>query len=349
MSSKEKLINLLTGIKNSRIGEKRKFERLAYDKVIKQLESYEGPFELDLILKFPGVGKKISSLIKEFFETGNIKEAVESKDILQKFQKIHGVGPTKAEEWYSKGYRSFEDIPITELTENQKISIQYYEELNQRIPRLEIEYLELELFTYFKYINSLNKSHIFGNISGSYRRGYEDSGDIDVIVCINDKSLRTYIENFPYFVKIMYKGEKKITGIIKIPQIKYKNVMIGGIHRQIDFEIVDIASINNLSTYYFAELYFTGSKEHNIMMRSIASQQGKRLNEKELIDLNDSTTFYANSEKDIYDFLNLDYLEPYERNNSMKEIYKLNYEKTIQHYKKYKDLSYENMKYLINF
>ena len=347
MLSKEKLINLLINIKNTRIGEKRKFERIAYDKVIKQLESYEGPFELNEVLKFPGVGKKIGSLIKEFFETGNIEEAVESEDkniILQNFQKIHGVGPTKAEEWYSKGYRSFEDISKVELTENQKVSIEYYEELNQRIPRLEIEYLELELFTYFKYINSINKSRIFGNIAGSYRRGYEDSGDIDVIVCINDTSLRTYIENFPYFVKIMYNGEKKITGIIKIPQIKYKNVMIGGIHRQIDFEIV-----NNFSMYYFAELYFTGSKEHNIMMRSKAAEQGKRLNEKELIDLKDSTTFYVNNEKDIYDYLNLDYLEPYQRNNKNLEIYKINYEKSLEHYKKYKDLSYENMKYLINF
>lgn len=349
MVSKQELIDLLISIKHTRTGQERRFEWLAYDKVIKELENYIGSFELDKILDFPGVGKKIGSLIKEYFETGTIQEAKTSSDkniAIQNFQKIHSVGPVKAEEWYNKGYRSIKEIPTIELTENQKLSIMYYDELNQRVPRLEIEYLELEIFTYFNYINkqfSTNDTYIFGNIAGSYRRGLSDSGDIDVIVCYQDPRFRKYIENFPYFVKIMYNGEKKITGIIKIPPIMYKNIMIGGIHRQIDFEIV------KPEEYYFAELYFTGSKEHNIFLRTTASQQGKRLNEKQLIDIKDSTSYYANNEKDIYDFLNLEYMEPYERNQVNLEIYKTNYFKTLEIYKKYKAISYENMKYLIKF
>lgn len=277
MANKEELIKLLITIKHTRTGPEHRYEWLAYNKVIQELESYTGPFERNIILGFSGVGKKIGSLINEYFNTGKIGEANEilnspefsnsdsrtnpnpnfSKvETMKQFQEIHSVGLIKSEEWYNLGYRCLQDIPLNQCTENQKVSIQLYNELKQRIPRKEIEYIEMELFKYFKNVNNI----IICNVAGSYRRGLSDSGDIDVIVCsTNFELMKALIQNFPYLTKIMYNGEKKLTGIIKIPEI-------GGISRQIDFEYV------KPNEYFFAELYFTGSKEHNIKMRSKANE-----------------------------------------------------------------------------
>ena len=67
-----------------------------------------------------------------------------------------------------------------------------------------------------------------------------------------------------------------------------------------------------MESYYSAILYFTGSKEHNIKMREKAKNMGHTLNEWGLIKSNKSR-FKITSEKDLFDILNIDYLEPEDR------------------------------------
>lgn len=344
MVSKEELINKLIKIKYSRAG--KRYEFLAYDKVIKELENDNGPFELNRILDFPGIGKKIGSLIIEYFRTGTIQEADllsnNKEEILYKFQQIHGVGPVKALEWYNRGFKKFEDIPTNELTENQKLTINLNQDLIQRIPRKEIEFLEFELFKYLLPWNS----KIMCNIAGSFRRGTKDSGDVDVIICydlIDFNNMKNIIKRFPYLTNIMYEGDKKITGIYKTPNIfEFSGLkMLGGISRQIDFEFV------KPSEYFYAQLYFTGSKEHNIIMRSRANELGFKLNEKELTK--DGKKYFVKSEKEVYHLLNMQYLEPYERNNLKDISYKINYENTLLNYKNNIELTMPNLLFIVNF
>ena len=53
------------------------------------------------------------------------------------FCKIWGVGPSKAQEIYSKGIRSIEELKTKTdlLNKNQKIGLKYYEDLLHKIPR----------------------------------------------------------------------------------------------------------------------------------------------------------------------------------------------------------------------
>ena len=67
-----------------------------------------------------------------------------------------------------------------------------------------------------------------------------------------------------------------------------------------------------MESYYSAILYFTGSKEHNIKMREKAKHMGHTLNEWGLIKANKSR-FKITSEKDLFDIVNIDYLEPEDR------------------------------------
>jgi DNA polymerase (family 10) len=97
--------------------------------------------------------------------------------------------------------------------------------------------------------------------AGSLRRFKEIIGDIDLLV--SSKKPAEVIEFFatqPGIIKITAKGETKASVILD-----------GGI--QCDLRVVSDRE------YPFALAYFTGSKEHNIVMRQRAIQRGLRLNE----------------------------------------------------------------------
>jgi DNA polymerase (family 10) len=97
--------------------------------------------------------------------------------------------------------------------------------------------------------------------AGSLRRCKEVIGDIDLLA--SSKNPRAVIEFFtaqPGIASVSAKGETKASVLLE-----------GGI--QADLRVVSDAE------YPFALAYFTGSKEHNIVMRQRAIQRGLRLNE----------------------------------------------------------------------
>ena len=89
---------------------------------------------------------------------------------------------------------------------------------------------------------------------------------------------------------------------------KYMGVLMLDFPCRIDIRFVEY------DEYYTSLLYFTGSRDFNIKLRKKALTLGYTLNEYYLKNNNDNTTFIINSEKDIFDYLEIDYIEPYERN-----------------------------------
>lgn len=97
--------------------------------------------------------------------------------------------------------------------------------------------------------------------AGSLRRRKEVVGDLDFLA--SSKSPQAVIEAFatqPGLLRVIAQGETKASVLLA-----------NGI--QADLRVVSDAE------YPFALLYFTGSKEHNIVMRQRAIDQGLRLNE----------------------------------------------------------------------
>ena len=78
--------------------------------------------------------------------------------------------------------------------------------------------------------------------------------------------------------------------------------------RRIDIRIIPLES------YYSALLYFTGSKDFNKQMRLNAITMDYTLNEYGLYDEN-GKMFKVNSEKEIFDLLGLEYIQPINRNS----------------------------------
>ena len=71
--------------------------------------------------------------------------------------------------------------------------------------------------------------------------------------------------------------------------------------------------VTNKKEYPLAQLYFTGSKEHNIMMRNKAKVKGYRLNEHKLINIENNEIVDIKNEDDIFKFLDIKYVDPKNR------------------------------------
>ena len=133
--------------------------------------------------------------------------------------------------------------------------------------------------------------------AGSLRRFKEVIGDIDLLA--SSKNAAAVIEFFvsqPGIVKILAKGETKASVILE-----------GGI--QCDLRVVSDAE------FPFALAYFTGSKEHNIVMRQRAIARGLRLNEYGLFKSKEETRdakllVACKTEEEIFAKLDLAFVTP---------------------------------------
>jgi DNA polymerase (family 10) len=142
--------------------------------------------------------------------------------------------------------------------------------------------------------------------AGSLRRHREIIGDIDLLA--SSKHPAEVIEFFtsqPGIVKVLAKGETKASVLLE-----------DGI--QSDLRVVSD------SEYASALMYFTGSKEHNIVMRQRAIDRGLRLNEYGLFRSNEETRdpkllIKCRTEEDIFEKLGLHFIPP-EMREDMGEI-----------------------------
>lgn len=135
-------------------------------------------------------------------------------------------------------------------------------------------------------------------VAGSYRRAKETVGDLDFLVATKEGAL--VCEDFttlPEVESVIACGETKAS-------VRLKN----GMH-------CDLRAVKN-AEFPFALQYFTGSKEHNVALRSLALKKGWSLNEYGLNPVSgDVERPLVEEEKDIYHLLGLQYVEPELREN----------------------------------
>jgi NAD-dependent DNA ligase len=256
----------------------------------------------------PGIGKTIIEKFEEYLKTGTLelieREKNKPENILSD---VYGIGPQKAQELVKKGITSIELLRECQdevLNKVQKIGLKYYEDIMEKIPRSEIdEYNNVfqDIFT----MNSDPESKY--EIVGSYRRGSQSSGDIDVIITsgdstVYDKFIDALINN-KIIIEVLSRGKSKCLVITRI-----------GKHpaRRVDF------LYTSKEEYPFAVLYFTGSKSFNTVMRGHALKNGYSLNEHGISKLSDdkkkvNVEGIFTDEKSIFDFLGLKYKLPNER------------------------------------
>ncbi|MFM1767819.1 MAG: polymerase fused to phosphatase [Verrucomicrobiota bacterium] len=132
---------------------------------------------------------------------------------------------------------------------------------------------------------------------GSLRRWRETIGDIDFLASSQHPArVIEFFTSLPGVLSVIAKGDTKASVILE-----------GGL--QADLRVVSDAE------YPFALAYFTGSKEHNIVMRQRAIARGLRLNEYGLFRSEEETRdpklrVACRTEEDIFAELGLAYVPP---------------------------------------
>src|SRR5262249_51411831 len=130
------------------------------------------------------------------------------------------------------------------------------------------------------------------SICGSLRRRKETVHDVDILVS-SDQPTGPIMETFvhlPGVSRVLGQGETKSS-------VLFHNGM------QVDVRVVEDKS------FAFAQMYFTGSKEHNIVLRQRAIEQKQKLSEYGLFTEKDRL-IPCKDEAELYKKLGLQYIPP---------------------------------------
>ena len=257
-----------------------------------------------------GIGVSVLSKLNEYVETNKIdvldRERLNPINILTN---IYGIGPKKAKELIDIGITSIQNLQDNKhlLNNIQQIGLKYYDDIQQKIPREEInEYKEI----IYETILNVAPEGTLCEIVGSYRRDKPVSGDIDIIITNKFNHINTFDSilnnlNHPNSIikYILSRGKSKCLVVAQLP---------GKIFRRIDF----LYALPE--EYSFAILYFTGSKIFNTIMRQRALSYGYTLNEHGFSHMvngikTDKVIGNFPNEKSIFDFLEMEYKYPHER------------------------------------
>ncbi|MCX8108848.1 MAG: DNA polymerase/3'-5' exonuclease PolX, partial [Verrucomicrobiae bacterium] len=292
------------------------FKSRAYANAARIIQGLEEPVEKlvaeNRLGQIKGIGEGLQEKITTLVQTGRLPYYEELKASipagLVEMLTIPSLGPKKIKALHDKlGINTVEDLEaackagkVAELDgfgekSQAKIleGIQYKRQYASRhllSAALEVaEPILLELRS--------RKDVIRCEVAGSVRRFKEVIGDVDFIVSSNDAgAVIDFFVTRPGVMSITAKGGTKASVILA-----------GGI--QADIRVVSDRE------YPFALAYFTGSKEHNIVMRQRAIQRGLRLNEYGLFRSKEETRdpslcVSCADESDIFAALGLDYIPP---------------------------------------
>lgn len=321
------LIDVLSKLRDYYGWTNSKYKASAYNKAIGELKRYNKQITKDNLYEVKelnGIGAHLFDKICEFLHDKKIKDYDKIKNTkkykaFDYFSKILGVGSSTINKWISmKIYNKAQLINAKKqqkikLTKTQELGLKYYNDLNERMPHNEVSAIVSIIKRSLIYIDP----KIIITVAGSYRRKLKTSGDIDILVSnklsyddeFNEK-LKERLSHDNNVISVLSCGIQKLTFLYKSPISKKV--------RQID--------ILNLPyySYWSGVLYFTGDATFNQVMRGIAAKLGYRLNQNGLykIKSNNRTLkrpklVVTNSEKDIFDELNMRYLLPEQRSTPL--------------------------------
>lgn len=302
-------------------GENR-FRAIAFDRAAQTIEGLNEEITQhireDTLTDIKGIGKSIAEDIKSYAETGTmpVLEAYKEKvpKGLLEWLNISGLGPknilkihkelgisevSELKEACQSG--AVADLPGLGQKSADKIikSIEYLEKFGERARLDQALNVAEPMLEFISGLDGVIKCEI----AGSLRRSAETIGDVDIIAAANKEDIESIFDAFT--------DHELVTEILGRGDTKSSVRTETG--RQVDLRIV------SEQEYPAALMYFTGSKEHNIVMRQRARERGMALNEYGLFKLSEEkeTDFDSpvktGSEEEIYKKLDLHFVPPEHR------------------------------------
>lgn len=290
------------------------FKTRAYRNGAEIIQNFDGDIVAlaanDELKGIKGIGDALQQKLHELASTGKLGYYENLRDefpaTLFELFELQGLGPKKIKALYDKlGIDSIASLKqACEGTEIAKLSgfgaktvqkilaaIDNREKFANRFRLGDVAPLAETLLERLKEHHKVSRAAI----AGSYRRSKETLHDLDFLVATSEAATLTeFFTNFEEVHEVIAHGDTKAS-------IRLEN----GLQ-------CDLRAVSN-DHFPFALQYFTGSKEHNVALRSLALKQGLSLNEYDFTGEGDLPD--VREERDIYRALGLDWVPPELREN----------------------------------
>lgn len=297
---------------------KHMFRLKSIEHVLKEIKKFTNKISSsDQLKNIKGIGINSLKRIDEILQTGKLKEIKLQSDkiyylnTVDKLEKIFGIGRIKAFELIKKyNIKSIDDLKKKysngeiKLSQNIIKGLKYINKITDNIPRSEIYKINFIIKNLILQINP----KLIGIICGSFRREKQTSNDIDLLLVHTDYIKMNDLKkhNYLHDLILLMKQKKIIIDSLTSENVKTKYMGLIKNNIRIDIRYIPYQS------YYSALLYFTGSGDFNKRMRQVALDMNYTLNEYGLFNEHNKL-IKINSEKDIFDKLNLEYIQPHMR------------------------------------
>ncbi len=226
--------------------------------------------------ELPGIGADLAAKIEEIVRTGSLRALKQARREAPKgaveLMRVPGIGPSRARLLAEElGIRSVAGLEkaakagkIRKLSgfgaaSEQKILAELAARAGgeRRVARATAAQYGEAMLAYLRAFNGVKRAEI----AGSFRRGRETVGDLDILVeCRDGQAVSDHFVAYPEVREVLAHGPTKASVVLR-----------SGL--QIDLRVLDAKS------YGAGLYYFTGSKAHNIAVRRLGQQRGLKINE----------------------------------------------------------------------
>ena len=276
-------------------------------------EDVKGLAETGDLLKVPGIGKSLAEKVEEILSTGTsafyekVKKAPEYR--LLPLLGIPGIGPKHAIQFY----RILNVVTVDDLEQAARDGRLHDldrmgEKLEEKILKGIAQYrrrsgrfrLAEGLMHAESIIEELRKHKGISRIdvAGSCRRMKETIGDIDILV----------ISRSPKKIMDAFTTMKSVSDVLARGDTKSSVVLSAGI--QVDLRIL------RAENYGAALHYFTGSQDHNVIIRDRGKRMGLRVSEYGVFNVETAERLGGKTEEEVFAGVGLPYIPPELRENS---------------------------------
>ncbi len=264
----------------------------------------------DDLTGLPGIGQDLAGKITEIIATGTSStlEAQRKKvpATLAELLRIPGLGPKRVKTLSRQlDIRGLSDLQKAAEERRVRTLPGFGEKIEQHIldavaARVGKE-LRVELAVAMPYAEALTAylrqttgvSRVI--VAGSYRRGKDTIGDLDILVTARTgRAVTDRFVAYPDVRAVLAQGETKAS-------VRLHSRL------QVDLRVVSEES------YGAALLYFTGSKNHNVVLRQLAQQRGLKLNEYGVF--RGAVRVAGDTEESVYAAVGLPWIPPELREN----------------------------------
>lgn len=267
------------------------------------------------LTKLDGIGKDLAEKITTLVNTGELPQLnelmAEVPEGVLALLRIPGLGPKKAAVIYKElGIDSLSALRAAcEAEEVRKLKgfaakteqtilagIDMAERAGERVYWATADEVIEQLITHLRGCKAVKQIEA----AGSYRRGRETVGDLDILVDADDvATVMDRLDDYPEVDETIARGDTKMS------------VRLGS-GLQVDLRVVSTESFGA------ALQYFTGSKEHNVVLRGMAKDRGLKINEWGVFRVaegKEEEYLAGKTEADVYRQLGLPYYPPELREN----------------------------------